>query len=79
MTAGAAQVSVCDSIDDIDRAEWSAVVEAAQAPVFYDYRFLRAYERLPLQQTEAFCYLRFGDPVVAVLPVTCSPPTIHLA
>jgi predicted N-acyltransferase len=68
VTADAAQISVCDRIDDLDRAEWSAVVAAAQAPVFYDYTFLRAYERLPLQQTEAFFYLRFGDPAVAVLP-----------
>jgi predicted N-acyltransferase len=68
MTADAAQVSVCDRFDDIDPAEWSAVVGAAQAPVFYDHIFLRAYERLPLQQTEAFFYLRFGDPAVAVLP-----------
>jgi Acetyltransferase (GNAT) domain len=68
VTADAAQVSVCDRIDDLDRAEWSTVVAAAQAPVFYDYIFLRAYERLPLQQTEAFFYLRFGDPAVAVLP-----------
>lgn len=68
MTADAASVFVCDSIDDIDRAEWSAVIAAAQAPAFYDYIFLRAYERLPLQQTEAFFYLRFGNPAVAVLP-----------
>ena len=68
MTAGAEQVSVRDSIDDIDPAEWSSVLASAQAPVFYDYRFLRAYERAPLQPTEAFCYLRFGDPAVAVLP-----------
>lgn len=36
--------------------------------MFYDYAFLRAYERMPLQQTEAFFYLLFGDPPVAVLP-----------
>lgn len=59
---------MCDSLDHLDRAEWSAVIEAAQAPAFYDYAFLRAYERLPLQRTEAFFYLRFGDPAVAVLP-----------
>jgi predicted N-acyltransferase len=68
VTAGAAPVCVYDKIDDLDSAEWSAVVAAAQAPAFYDYRFLRAYERLPLQRTEAFFYLRFGDPAVAVLP-----------
>jgi predicted N-acyltransferase len=68
VTAGAGQVSVRDRIDDIDPAEWSSVLASAQAPVFYDYRFLRAYERQPLQQTQAFCYLRFGDPAVAVLP-----------
>lgn len=68
MTADAASVFLCDSINNIDRAEWSAVIAAAQAPAFYDYDFLRAYERMPLQQTEAFFYLRFGDPAVAVLP-----------
>ncbi len=68
MTADTVQVRVCASIDDIDRGEWSAVVAAAQAPVFYDYVFLRAYERMPLQQTEEFLYLRFGDPADAVLP-----------
>lgn len=68
MTADTARVFVCDSIEDLDRADWSAVIAAAQAPAFYDYIFLRAYERLPLQQTEAFFYLRFGDPAVAVLP-----------
>jgi hypothetical protein len=61
-------VSVCHSIAEIGRAEWSAVTEAAGAPVFYDYTFLRAYERAPLQATREFFYLRFGDPPVAVLP-----------
>lgn len=69
MTANTTHVAVRTSIDDVDRAQWSAVVAAAQAPVFYDYAFLRAYERVPLQQTEAFCYLLFADPAVAVLPV----------
>lgn len=68
MAANDARVFVCESIDDLDRAEWSAVTDAARAPAFYDYTFLRAYERLPLQHTEAFFYLRFGDPAVAVLP-----------
>jgi hypothetical protein len=61
-------ITVCQSIDEIGRAEWSAVTEAAGAPVFYDYTFLRAYERAPLQATEAFFYLKSGDPAVAVLP-----------
>ncbi len=64
----AIRIAVRDRLDDLDRAQWSAVVAAAQAPVFYDYRFLRAYERQPLQQTEAIYYLTFGDPAVAVLP-----------
>lgn len=68
MTADAVQISVHDRLDQIDPAEWSEVVAAAQAPVFYDSTFLRAYERLPLQQTGKFFYLRFGDPAVAVLP-----------
>jgi predicted N-acyltransferase len=69
VTADAMRVAVRASIEDVDRAQWSAVVAAAQAPVFYDYVFLRAYERAPLQQTEAFFYLLFADPAVAVLPV----------
>lgn len=68
MTADAARIAVCDRIDALDRAQWSAVIEAAQAPAFYDYTFLRAYERQPLQRTEAIYYLTFGDPAVAVLP-----------
>jgi predicted N-acyltransferase len=59
---------VYESIDEVDRDEWAGVVDAASAPVFYDYRFLRAYERAPLQETEAFFYLTFGKPAVAVLP-----------
>ncbi|HXS66670.1 MAG TPA: GNAT family N-acetyltransferase [Streptosporangiaceae bacterium] len=68
MTADAARIAICDRIDALDRAQWTAVVEAAQAPAFYDFRFLRAYERQPLQLTEAIYYLTFGDPAVAVLP-----------
>jgi hypothetical protein len=68
VTSDAARIAVSDRIDAVDRAQWTAVVEAAQAPAFYDYSFLRAYERQPLQQTEAIYYLTFGDPAVAVLP-----------
>lgn len=68
MTTEATRVIACASIAEIDRAQWSAVLAAAQAPAFYDYAFLRAYERKPLQPTEAFFYLLFGDPAVAVLP-----------
>lgn len=68
MPENARQISVYDSIAQIDRSEWSAVLTAANAPVFYDYAFIRAYERVPLQQTDAFLYLTFGDPPVAVLP-----------
>jgi len=68
LTADAARIAVCDRLDALDRAQWSAVVEVVQAPAFYDYRFLQAYERQPLQQTEAIYYLTFGDPAIAVLP-----------
>jgi predicted N-acyltransferase len=68
VTADAGRIAVHDRVDDLDRAQWSAVVAAAQAPAFYDYSFLRAYERQPLQLTEAIYYLTFGDPAVAVLP-----------
>jgi predicted N-acyltransferase len=59
---------VYSSIEEIDREEWSVVTEAADAPVFYQYAFLRAYQRAPLQETEAFFYLAFGQPATAVLP-----------
>jgi predicted N-acyltransferase len=62
------RISVHSSIDEIDRDEWSAVVAAADAPAFYSHAFVRAYERVPLQPTEAFYYLVFGSPAVAVLP-----------
>jgi hypothetical protein len=55
-------------IGEVGRDEWSGVIDAAGAPAFYDYRFVRAYERVPLQQTEAFFYLVFGKPAAAVLP-----------
>jgi hypothetical protein len=59
---------VYTSIEDVDREEWHRVTDAAGAPVFYDYRFLRAYERAPLQDTEAFFYLALGQPTAVVLP-----------
>jgi predicted N-acyltransferase len=64
----AGQLRVHASLDEIDRGEWSGVVDASQAPAFYDYAFLRAYERVPLQETEAFFYLVFGTPAAALLP-----------
>jgi predicted N-acyltransferase len=64
----AGRVRVYTSIGEIDRGEWSGVTEAAGAPAFYDYRFLRAYERVPLQETATFWYLVFGEPAAAVLP-----------
>ncbi len=68
MPENARQISVYDSIDQIDRDAWSAVVTGANAPAFYDYAFVRAYERVPLQLTGSFLYLAFGDPPFAVLP-----------
>jgi predicted N-acyltransferase len=59
---------VFESVEEIDREEWSGVTDAAGAPVFYEHAFLRAYERAPLQETEAFFYLMFGQPATAVLP-----------
>ncbi|HVB45751.1 MAG TPA: GNAT family N-acetyltransferase [Streptosporangiaceae bacterium] len=61
-------LSVYASIKEIDRPDWSAVVNSVNAPAFYDYAFLRAYEQIPLQETENFFYLTFGKPAVAVLP-----------
>jgi len=59
---------VYSSVEEIDREEWSGVTDAADAPVFYQHAFLLAYERAPLQETEAFFYLAFGQPATAVLP-----------
>jgi predicted N-acyltransferase len=59
---------VYSSIEQVDREEWSGVTGAAGAPVFYQHAFLLAYERVPLQETEAFFYLAFGQPATAVLP-----------
>lgn len=63
-----ATISVYSRIDDVGRDEWSAVVTAADAPAFYHYPFIRTYERIPLQPTQAFYYLVFGSPAAAVLP-----------
>jgi predicted N-acyltransferase len=68
MAGDTGRISVCHAIDEIGRAQWSAVTDAARAPVFYDYVFLRGYEAAPLQQTSEFFYLKFGEPAVAVLP-----------
>ncbi|HEY2576847.1 MAG TPA: GNAT family N-acetyltransferase [Streptosporangiaceae bacterium] len=68
MTEHEKHLRIHQSIDQVDRDEWTGVVKAADAPVFYDYTFLRAYERAPLQATGAFFYLMFGRPAVAVLP-----------
>lgn len=61
---------IYSSIELIDRGEWMTVIDAAGAAAFYDYTFLRAYERAPLQETDAFFYLVFCDPAVAVLPTS---------
>jgi predicted N-acyltransferase len=61
-------VRVYPSIADVDQAEWTRVADSAGASAFYDYAFLRAYERAPLQDTDAFFYLMFGKPAVAILP-----------
>jgi hypothetical protein len=55
-------------MSDVDRQEWMSVIRQANAPAFYDCLFLDAYERVPLQPTEAFFYLLFGAPAVAVVP-----------
>lgn len=60
-------VRIADSIGAIDRDEWSRIVRGAAAPAFYDYDFLRAYERSPLAPTSAFYYLLFPGSA-AVLP-----------
>ena len=44
------------------------MTDASDAPAFYRHAFLRAYERAPLQETEASFYLAFGKLAVAVLP-----------
>ena len=61
-------VRVYPSITEVDQAEWARVTDSAGASAFYDYAFLRAYERFPLQDTDAFFYLMFGRPAVAIVP-----------
>ncbi len=61
-------VRVFDAMSKVDRQEWSSVVRAADAPAFYDCRFLDAYEQAPLQPTDAFVYLLLGAPATAVVP-----------
>lgn len=65
-------VEVREHIDDIDLEQWDEVIAAAGAPVFYSSAFLRAYERVPLQPTYAFCYVLLRSTAahrpVAVLP-----------
>src|SRR4051794_11278303 len=45
-----------------------SVIRIVDAPAFYYCLFLDAYERAPLQPTEAYFYLLFGKPAVAVVP-----------
>ena len=59
---------VYSGIDEVSREEWSDVIDSARAPAFYDYAFLRAYERAPLRETKAFYYLMSGRPAAAALP-----------
>lgn len=70
MTSGA--VSVHRSIEQVGRAEWTALVRAAGAPVFYGFDFLAAVQAAPLSAGARAYYLvlRDGDGTLAAgLPV----------
>jgi predicted N-acyltransferase len=66
-------VEVHDRIGAVDTAAWDAAVRTNRLPVFYEHRFLAAYERHPLAGIDAVRYLvvrrRGGTDVpVVVLP-----------
>lgn len=63
------------SVDDLDAAEWDAVVASAGAPAFYSTTYLGAYEREPLSDVAATSYLqvREGDRLVAAVPLYLMP------
>lgn len=65
-------VEVQEQIEDIATKEWNAVVESANAPIFYKHEILKAYEHAPLQPINRFFYLvardRDSHQACAVLP-----------
>lgn len=66
------EVGIFTSIEALDDAEWDGVVAASGAPVFYQSRYLRAYESFPLTPVKLFRYfvVRERGRAVAVLPVS---------
>lgn len=65
-------VSVTDSVTAVGRAEWTSLVAACGAPVFYGYDFLRSVETAPLTFPSSARYLLARDAdgrLVAALPV----------
>jgi predicted N-acyltransferase len=71
----AISVTIADGIDEVDSAEWDAVVGSAGAPAFYSSTYLAAYEREPLSDVATTRYLlgRDGDRLVAAVPLYLMP------
>lgn len=72
--AAAAALDVLDSIERVSAEAWDAAVAASGAPVFYERRYLRAYEASPVVPFEAAAYLVVRDgSAAAVLPAFVQP------
>ncbi|MFC7258776.1 GNAT family N-acetyltransferase [Streptomyces lutosisoli] len=70
MSTSGPRVTVAESIDDLDTAQWQRVAASAAAPVHYTPEYLRAYQDNPLSPYAAVRYLTAvdGGRTVAVLP-----------
>jgi uncharacterized protein len=64
------KIRVCHSLSELNEAEYSVLRENCAAPIFYDWRFLRAAEKSPLLPVEKTLYLAAyeGDNLVAFMP-----------
>jgi predicted N-acyltransferase len=67
-------VQVYEQIADIPQLTWDSVIQAADAPVFYRWDWLRAFELAPIEQIRARRYFVVGDHggALAVLPAYCT-------
>lgn len=67
-------VDVFDSVDRVPAEVWDRVVAASGAPVFYERRYLRAYEAAPLAPFERAAYVVVSTgSAEAILPVFVQP------
>lgn len=77
-SGGDLTVAVHDDLHAITPIGWDKMVAAAGAPIFYDSRYLTAYQQFPLGPIARFGYLAVTEPG-ADLPVAVVPLTLHLA